>query len=51
VSEDGQWVAQAYAREGKLYALVWNTPVPEPKQILFAQTNQNTKALSISPDG
>jgi serine/threonine protein kinase/WD40 repeat protein/tetratricopeptide (TPR) repeat protein len=51
VSDDGQWVAQAYAHEGKLYALVWNTPVPAPKKITFAETYQDTKALSISPDG
>jgi WD40 repeat protein/tetratricopeptide (TPR) repeat protein len=51
VSDDGQWVAVASAREGKLYALVWNTPVPEPKEILFAKTNQDTKALSITRDG
>jgi eukaryotic-like serine/threonine-protein kinase len=51
VSDDGQWVAQA-ARDGtKLYALVWNTPVPEPKKIVFAETFQETEALSISPDG
>jgi WD40 repeat protein/tetratricopeptide (TPR) repeat protein/tRNA A-37 threonylcarbamoyl transferase component Bud32 len=51
VSDDGRWVAQAYPREGKLFALVWNTPVPEPKKILFAKTYQETTALSISPDG
>jgi WD40 repeat protein/serine/threonine protein kinase len=51
VSDDGRWVAAAWAREGKLYALVWNTPVPEPSEILFAETYQDTKALSISPDG
>jgi WD40 repeat protein/tetratricopeptide (TPR) repeat protein len=51
VSDDGQWVAQS-ARDGtKLYALVWNTPVPEPKKIFFAQTSQHTMALAISPDG
>jgi WD40 repeat protein/serine/threonine protein kinase/Flp pilus assembly protein TadD len=51
VSDDGRWVAQA-AREGtKLYALVWNTPVPEPKKIVFADTNQDTQALAISADG
>ena len=43
------WLASA--REGKLYALVWNTPVAEPKEIIFAETYQDTKALSISPDG
>ena len=43
VSDDGQWVAQASAREGKLYALVWNTPVPEPKKIVFAETYQDTQ--------
>ena len=51
MSDDGQWVAQAYAREGKLFALVWNTPVPEPKKIVFAETYQDAQALSISPDG
>jgi serine/threonine protein kinase/WD40 repeat protein/tetratricopeptide (TPR) repeat protein len=51
VSNDGQWVAVASAREGKLYALVWNTPVPEPKEILFAETYQDTQALAISPKG
>ncbi len=51
VSDDGQWVAQA-ARDGtKLYALVWKTPVPEPKKIVFAETYQETQALSISADG
>jgi WD40 repeat protein len=51
VSDDGQWAAEAYAREGKLFALVWNTSVPEPKKIIFAETYQDNKALSISPDG
>ncbi len=51
VSDDGQWVAQAHARQGKLVALVWNTAVPEPKQIVFAETYQGTRALAISPDG
>ncbi|HTU18719.1 MAG TPA: protein kinase, partial [Gemmataceae bacterium] len=51
VSDDGRWVATASARETKLYALVWNTPVPQPKEIPFAQTDQDTRALSISPDG
>jgi WD40 repeat protein/serine/threonine protein kinase/Flp pilus assembly protein TadD len=51
VSDDGLWVATASAREGTLYALVWNTPVPEPRKITFAETNQETKALSISPEG
>jgi WD40 repeat protein/serine/threonine protein kinase/Flp pilus assembly protein TadD len=51
VSDNGQWVAQAYPREGKLVALVWNTPVPEPRKITFAETNQDTQALSISPKG
>jgi WD40 repeat protein/serine/threonine protein kinase/Tfp pilus assembly protein PilF len=51
VSDNGQWVAQAYPREGKLIALVWNTPVPEPRKITFAETNQDTQALSISPKG
>jgi serine/threonine protein kinase/WD40 repeat protein/tetratricopeptide (TPR) repeat protein len=51
VSDNGQWVAQA-ARDGtKLYALVWNTPVPQPKNIVFADTNQDTQALAISADG
>ena len=51
VSDDGQWVAQASRRETKLYALVWNTPTPEPKKIFFAETSQDTGALAISPDG
>ena len=51
VSDDGQWVAHASSGETKLYALVWNTPDPEPKKIFFAETSQDTKALSISPDG
>ncbi len=38
VSDDGQWVAVAFARESKLYALVWNAPVPEPREIFFAET-------------
>ena len=38
-------------RETKLYALVWNTPTPEPKKIFFAETSQDTRALAISPDG
>ena len=50
VSDDGEWVAQAYAREGKLYALVWNAPDPEPRKIVFAHTQQDTKALAIGPD-
>jgi WD40 repeat protein/tetratricopeptide (TPR) repeat protein len=51
VSDDGQWVAQASRGGTKLYALVWNTPVPEPKKILFADTHQDTEALAISFDG
>jgi serine/threonine protein kinase/WD40 repeat protein len=51
VSDNGQWVAQAFRDGTKLYALVWNTPVPEPKKILFADTNQDTQALAISADG
>jgi WD40 repeat protein/tetratricopeptide (TPR) repeat protein len=51
VSEDGQWVAEASQRDAKLYALVWNTPAPEPKKIFFAGTSQVTNALAISPDG
>ena len=51
VSDDGQWVAQASKGETKLYALVWNTPTPEPKKIFFAETSQGTEALAISPDG
>ena len=35
VSDDGQWVAQASKGETKLYALVWNTPTPEPKKIFL----------------
>jgi serine/threonine protein kinase/WD40 repeat protein len=51
VSDDGRWVAHAYSGATKLYALVWNTPVPEPQKIFLAETNQATRALSISPDG
>ena len=51
VSDDGQWVAQACTDETKLYALVWNTPAPEPKKIIFAETEQDYSGLSISPDG
>ena len=51
VSDDGQWVATAFARESKLYALVWSAPIPEPREIIFAETHQDTRALSISPDG
>ena len=51
VSDDGQWVAQTSTGETKLYALVWNTPAPEPKKIFFAETDKDTAALSISPDG
>ncbi len=51
VSDDGQWLALASARGDKLYALVWNTAVPEPTEILLAETYQDTRALSMSPDG
>jgi WD40 repeat protein/tetratricopeptide (TPR) repeat protein len=51
VSDDGQWVAQAFQGGTKLYALVWNTPAPEPKKIFFADTSQPTRPLAISPDG
>jgi WD40 repeat protein/Flp pilus assembly protein TadD len=51
ISEDGQWVATAFRGETKLYALVWNVPVPEPMKINFAETSQETNALSISRDG
>ena len=51
MSDDGQWLAVASAGEGKLYALVWNAPIADPKEIIFAETYQDTKALSISPDG
>jgi eukaryotic-like serine/threonine-protein kinase len=51
VSDGGNCVATASARGTKLYALVWNTPVPEPKEIFFAETYQDTQALAISPDG
>ena len=51
VSDDGQWVALTSSGESKLYALVWNTPAPEPKKIFFAENRENTQALSISPDG
>ncbi len=50
VSDDGQYVAQAYSREGALHALVWNVPDPEPKDIVFAHTEQETRALAIGPD-
>src|SRR5262249_8409582 len=42
---------QAYRGKTKLYALVWNAPVPEPQKIFFAETNQDTGALAISSDG
>ncbi|MGO9922542.1 MAG: protein kinase domain-containing protein [Isosphaeraceae bacterium] len=51
LSDDGQCVAVASARGSQLYALVWNTPVPEPREILFAETFQDTNALSVAPDG
>jgi serine/threonine protein kinase/WD40 repeat protein/tetratricopeptide (TPR) repeat protein len=51
VSDDGQWVAQASRGGTKLYALVWNTPIAEPKKIFFAETNQDTQALAISSKG
>jgi serine/threonine protein kinase/WD40 repeat protein/tetratricopeptide (TPR) repeat protein len=51
LSDKGEVVAVASARGSKLYALVWNTPVPEPREILFAETFQDTNALSITPDG
>jgi serine/threonine protein kinase/WD40 repeat protein len=51
VSDDGRCVATAFARGSKLYALVWNTPDLEPKEIFFAETYQDTQALTISPDG
>ena len=51
VSDDGQWVAQPSARETKHYALVWNTPAPEPKKIFFGEAGEYTNGLSISPDG
>jgi WD40 repeat protein/tetratricopeptide (TPR) repeat protein len=51
VSGDGQWVAQAVREGTKLYALVWNTPVPQPQKIVFSDTNQDTRALAISADG
>lgn len=51
VSEDGQSVAEVGKVDGKLYALVWNTPAPEPKKIFFEGTTQTLKALAISPDG
>ncbi len=44
VSDDGQWVAQTSKGETKLYALVWNTPTPEPKKIFLAETSQITWA-------
>jgi serine/threonine protein kinase/WD40 repeat protein/tetratricopeptide (TPR) repeat protein len=51
VSDDGQWVARACSGAAELYALVWNSPVSQPKKIVFAQTQQDTKALAISRDG
>ena len=51
VSDDGQWLALTASGEKKLYALVWNTPVPEPKKIFFAEAREYTTALSITPDG
>jgi serine/threonine protein kinase/WD40 repeat protein/tetratricopeptide (TPR) repeat protein len=51
VSDDGKWVAQAGREGSKLYALVWNAPDPEPKKIVFANTNQDTEAFSISANG
>jgi WD40 repeat protein/serine/threonine protein kinase/tetratricopeptide (TPR) repeat protein len=51
VSDNGQWVAVASARGSKLSAQVWNTPALEPREIPFAETYQETRALSISPDG
>jgi WD40 repeat protein/Flp pilus assembly protein TadD len=51
VSDDGQCVAQASRGATNLYALVWNTPVPEPKKIIIAEPCQDTDALSISPNG
>jgi serine/threonine protein kinase/WD40 repeat protein/Flp pilus assembly protein TadD len=51
VSDDGQWVAQASRGATTLDALVWNTPVPQPRKITFAKTQQDTVALAISPDG
>jgi serine/threonine protein kinase/WD40 repeat protein len=51
ISANGKFMAQAYARDGKLYAHVWNTSVAEPKDIQFATTPQETAALAISQDG
>jgi serine/threonine protein kinase/WD40 repeat protein/tetratricopeptide (TPR) repeat protein len=51
VSDDGRWVAQASRDGTTLYALVWNTPVPQPKRIVFADTVQDTQVLAISPHG
>jgi eukaryotic-like serine/threonine-protein kinase len=51
VSDDGQCVAQAIRDGTKLYALVWKMPHAEPEKIPFAETNQETTALSISHDG
>jgi serine/threonine protein kinase/WD40 repeat protein/Flp pilus assembly protein TadD len=51
VSDDGRRVALASRGGTKLYALVWNTPVPEPMKIVFADTYQDTEALAISADG
>jgi eukaryotic-like serine/threonine-protein kinase len=51
VSDNGQCVAQTCTGETKLYALVWNTPAPDPKKVFFAETDKYAAALSISPDG
>jgi WD40 repeat protein/tetratricopeptide (TPR) repeat protein len=51
VSDNGKYVAQTCTGETKLYALVWNAPAPEPRKVFFADTDRDTDALSISPDG
>jgi serine/threonine protein kinase/WD40 repeat protein/Flp pilus assembly protein TadD len=51
VSDDGRRAALTSRGGTKLYALVWNTSVPEPKKIVFADTYQDTEALAISADG
>ncbi len=51
VSDDGRRVAQCVRGEQKLHALVWDLPAAAPKKVFFANTSQNTRALTISPDG
>jgi WD40 repeat protein len=51
VSDDGQCVAEASQGGGKLFALVWNVPLPEPRKIYFDASTQAADALAISSDG